>query len=79
MKQFEVGHSYGAFDSGLGQITVLKRTAQFITVRNDYGTEWRMKIRKCEGKNGDRFEIVFDSAVGRKWVEAFTYYSTFEV
>lgn len=78
MKQFEVGHSYRAFDSGLGSITVLKRTAHFIFVKSEYGAEFRMKIRECEGKNGDRFEIVFDSAVGRKWVEAFTYYSTLE-
>ena len=78
MKQFEVGHSYGAFDSSLGRITVLKRTAHYISVRNDYGTEWRMKIRECEGRNASRFEIAFDSAVGSKWKEAFTYYATLE-
>lgn len=78
MKRFEVGHRYGTYDIGLSRITVLKRTAQFIKVRNDYGTEWRMKIRECEGKNGSRFEIAFDCAVGSKWREAFTYSTMFE-
>ena len=78
MKQFEVGHSYWALDPGLSKITVLKRTAQFIKVRNDYGTEWRMKIREYECKNGSRFEIAFDCAVGSKWREAFTYSTMFE-
>lgn len=78
MKQFEVGHSYRAFDSGLGSITVLKRTAHYIAVRNEYGMEWRMKIRECEGKNGSLFEIVIDSSAGRKWKEAFTFSAMLE-
>lgn len=78
MKQFEVGHSYGAFDSGLDPITVLKRTAHFITVRNYYGTEWRMKIRECEGKNGSRFEIAIDGSARSKWREAFTFSAMLE-
>jgi len=78
MKKFEVGHKYGAVDAGLGWIEVLKRTAHFITVRNQYGNEWRMKIRECEGKNGSHFECAVDHSVGRKWMEAFTYMATLE-
>ena len=78
MKKFEVGHNYWAFDSGLGRITVLKRTAHYIFVKSEYGTEWRMKIRECEGKNGSQFEIAIDSSAGRKWKEAFTYSTMFE-
>lgn len=78
MKRFEVGHSYEAFDSGLDPITVIKRTAQYIKVKNHYGHEWRMKIRECQGKNDSRFEIVVDSSVGKKWREAFTYSALLE-
>lgn len=73
MKKFEVGHIYGAFDPSLAPITILKRTAQFITVRNNYGMEWRMKIRSCTGKNGCRFEYAIDSSAGRSWADAFTF------
>jgi len=79
MKQFEVGHSYGGFDSYLSPITVLKRTAQYIFVRNNYGMEWRMKIRECEGKNGSRYEYVVDSSAGRSWKEAFTFAASLEM
>lgn len=78
MKRFEVGHSYGAFDSGLDLIIVLKRTAHFITVRNYCGDEWRMMVRECEGKNGSRFEIATDRSMGNRWRDVFTYSAMLE-
>jgi len=78
MKRFEVGKHYGTFDSGLDPVKVIKRTAKFITVRNPMGNEWRMKIRECEGKNGCRFEIAFESRISTKWREALTYSAMLE-
>ncbi len=79
MKQFEVGHRYGeALDFGYS-IKVIKRTAQYIKVKNENGIEWRMKIRECEGKNGFQFEYAVDSSPSRKEQNNFIYFSTMEI
>lgn len=68
MKKFEVGKSYEWYQRENGSVEVLRRSAKFITVRNDFGNSWRMLIRVDE--NGDEFAI--DSTVPSKWRDAFT-------
>ena len=72
---FEVGKSYESNDPGLSIITVLKRTGKMIKVRNDRGYEWRMKIRVDDDGN----EFAYESALGKKWIDAFTYKACWEV
>ena len=72
--KFEVGKSYEANDPGHVTIKIIGRTEKTIKVRNEYGYEWRMKIRTDEDGN----EYAFDSSVGKKWVESFTYRATLE-
>lgn len=78
MKRFKVDHEYESLDSGIDPIKVVKRTEKFIFVKNSEGTEWRMKIREAEGKNGIRYEYVIDSSAGRKWYDMFTFTTNFE-
>ena len=68
MKQFEVGKYYGAIDSAVPPIKVLKRTKKMILVSNDCNT-WRMLIWLDEQGN----ECVTDSCVPANWRECYTY------
>ena len=73
-EKFEVGKHYEATDPGHVTITILSRTEKTIKVRNEYGYEWRMNIRI----DADGNEYTYDSSVGKKWVESFTYRATLE-
>ena len=68
---FEVGKMYEANDPGIEPIIILKRTEQFIWVKNYLiGNSWRMRIK--HDNRGD--EILVDSSGQSKWYkEAHTY------
>lgn len=71
-KRFEVGKSYGAWDSAVPEITIIKRTEKTCTVKNDTAT-WRMRIRET-----DEGEIMIDSSVPSQWRDCYTYDTRFE-
>ena len=72
-KKFEVGKTYGAWDTGVPHIEILRRTDKTIWVKNDC-TEWSMRIKKDENGN----EYVTDSAVPYNWQQCYTYDTAFE-
>lgn len=74
MARFEVGKTYGANDSGIDSITIIKRTDKSIWFRNSLGNVVRQKIHIDE--NGD--EYTTDSYVPEKWREAYTHRAKFE-
>ena len=74
MARFEVGRTYECYDRGFSPVTVIKRTARMIKVKNDCGSEWRMLIRRDE--NGEEFAQ--DSSVNGKWALAFRYFAKWE-
>lgn len=73
-RKFTVGKSYRAYGFGIDPITVVRRTAQYVTVSNGY-SEWRMKVRHNEQGN----EILADSTVPAKWYSEFVYSAGLEV
>ena len=74
MARFEVGKTYGANDSGIDSITIIRRTDKSIWFRNAAGSMVRQKVRVDE--NGD--EYTTDSYVPEKWRDAFTHSAKFE-
>ena len=70
MKQFEVGKKYGAMDTAVPPITILKRTPKTCMVANDEGLQWRMKIKEMDGT-----EYMTDSGVPAEWQDCYTYYA----
>ena len=73
MARFEVGKTYGSVQNDyIHRITVTKRTAKMIRVRNLWD-EWRMLVRRDE--NGD--EYVRDSRAG-DWADLFTFKAIWE-
>lgn len=77
-KKFEVGKTYEAYQREYGAIKILRRTDKTVWVCNDNGElhplTWAMRIKHDEDGN----EFVQDSAVERKWREAFTYSAKWE-
>ena len=73
MRRFEEGKTYQAYDTGVPEITVLKRTTKMVLVKND-ASIWRMRIR--EDNDG---EYVVDSSVPDAWRDCYTYHAKFEV
>lgn len=73
MKRFEEGKFYGAVDTAVPPIEILKRTEKMIQVRNDYCT-WRMRI-KVDWKGT---EYATDSSVPYAWRECYTYMAKYE-
>ena len=74
MARFEVGKTYGANDSGIDSITIIRRSDKSIWFRNSSGNVVRQKIHIDE--NGD--EYTTDSYVPEKWREAYTHCAKFE-
>lgn len=72
-KRFEVGKTYGAWDSAVPHIQVLRRTEKTIWVRNDC-SEWSMRIKIDDSDN----EYVTDSSVPYNWQMCYTYDTAFE-
>ena len=68
MKRFEVGRSYRPYAFEFDPITVLRRTEKTIWVDNGQ-TKWRMRVQQ----DADGNEFVVDSAVPKRWRDAFTY------
>lgn len=73
--KFKVGSDYEWYQREYGEIEVIKRTDKTITVMNEEGNIWRMKIRT--DNEGDEF--VIDTTVPERWREAFTCSSKWEV
>lgn len=77
-KQFEVGKIYEAYQREYGAIKILRRTDKTVWVRNGWtntnALTWAMRIKH----DADGDEYVTDSAVDRKWREAFTYSAKWE-
>ena len=74
-KKFEVGKTYYPYQKEYGSIMILKRTEKTIWVRNDDEIEWQMRIKYDDFGN----EFAVDSAVSKKWRDAFTYSSNREL
>ena len=74
MKAFEVGKSYSPADGAFDPVTVIRRTAKCIVVRDRGGNTWRMIIRT----NADGCEWVRDSSVEPRWRDAFIYRADWE-
>ena len=74
MARFEVGKAYGANNSGIDSITIIKRTDKSIWFGNSSGNMVRQKIHIDE--NGD--EYTTDSYVPEKWREAYIHRAKFE-
>ena len=77
-KKFEVGKTYEAYQREYGAIKILRRTDKTVWVCNDglgaNAYKWAMRIKQ----DADGDEYVVDSAVERKWREAFTYSAKWE-
>lgn len=74
MIKFEVGETYGAWDSAVPPIEIIKRTAKMCLVKNtETGNTWRMKIKDM----GDHEEMT-DTCVPRNWRQCYTYSSKFK-
>ena len=71
MRRFEEGKTYGAYDTGVPEITVLKRTPKMALVRNDCSV-WRMRVH--EDQDG---EYMVDSSVPGAWRDCYTYHAKF--
>ena len=75
MKQFIVGHEYGAVDTAVPPITVIKRTDKTITVVSEmYTSPKRMKIKKWANGN----EFATDTTVPYSWQECYTYSTEYD-
>ena len=74
MARFEVGKSYEPYAPEFVPVKVIRRTEKSIWVTNG-DTTWMMRI--WFDKYGN--ECATDSKVPKKWREAFTYQSTYEV
>lgn len=75
MSAFEIGHEYEATEPSMSHIKIIGRTRNFINVENDFGNQFRMKIRTDD--DGD--EYAYDSSVGAAWREAATYKAIWDV
>lgn len=74
MIKFEEGKCYGAWDSAVPPIKIIKRLAKMCLVENtETCNRWRMKI-----KDLGYHEEMTDTAVPRNWRQCYTYSSTFE-
>lgn len=74
MIRFEEGKYYGAWDSAVPPIKIIKRMTKMCLVENtEIGTQWRMKIKDLEDH-----EEMTDTAVPQNWRQCYTYSSKFE-
>lgn len=73
MKRFEVGRTYGAFDTEVTPITVERRTEKSLFFRRD-GRLFRQKIHTDE----EGYEYTYDSSFPASWRQAYTHSAMFE-
>ena len=76
MKRFEVGGLYGAYDSAVPGVKVLKRTAHTITVQvydDTYENPYFGPAFTMRTKQYGNHEEATDSSVPRAWRECYTY------
>ena len=72
MRRFEIGKTYGAWDTAVPAITIIKRTAKTCWVKDDT-EEWSMRVKEVNG-----FEEMTRSAVPAAWRECYTYSTRFD-
>ena len=73
MNKFEVGKVYGAYESGIDPIRVLKRTDRMCLVTNGH-KPWRMLIRQ----DGAEDECMYESHVSKLAQEMYRWSTKFE-
>lgn len=74
MKRFEVGKTYGAFDSGIDPITIERRTEKSIFFKGNKGKLCRQKVYV----DSDGNEYTYDSYVETRFRQAYTHSTLFE-
>lgn len=74
MKMFEVGKTYGAFDSGIDPITIERRTKNSVYFIGNRGHIVRQKIHV----DADGVEYTYDSYVPLGERENYTHSARFE-
>lgn len=71
---FQVNKTYGAMDSGLDPIRIMKRTPKCVVATTNGMNRFRMVVKTDSIGN----EYVTDSSVPMKWREAYTYSAILE-
>lgn len=74
MKRFEIGKTYGAYDSGIPSITIERRTEKSIYFKGNRGHLVRQKVQV----DGDGYEYTYDSYVPERHRQAYTHSTRFE-
>ncbi len=74
MKRFEIGKTYGAYDSGVPSITIERRTEKSVYFMGNFGHMVRQKVQVDE----DGYEYTYDSYVPLRYRPAYTHSTRFE-